>query len=60
MDTSTVPTDPVTLVRQLDPEAIRERLNTLDRERQALLVLLRAANRAKPAVSTSKEGKRDE
>jgi hypothetical protein len=38
-------TDPVELVRQLDPDAIRERLGALDRERSALLVLLRAAQR---------------
>jgi hypothetical protein len=41
-----LPTDPVELVRQLDAEAIRHRLDTLDRERAALLVLLRAAQRA--------------
>jgi hypothetical protein len=42
----TIPTDPVQLVRQLDAEAIRNRLEDLDREREALLVLLRAAQRA--------------
>jgi hypothetical protein len=42
------PTDPVTLVRQLDPAAIRTRLEDLSRERAALLVLLRAAQRARP------------
>jgi hypothetical protein len=40
------PIDPVALVRQLDPVAIRTRLDDLDREREALLVLLRAAQRA--------------
>jgi hypothetical protein len=40
-------TDPVDLVRQLDPDAIRDRLEALDRERDALRVLLRAANRAR-------------
>lgn len=39
-------TDPVALVRQLDAGAIRKRLDDLDRERGALLVLLRAALRA--------------
>lgn len=39
------PTDPVALVRQLDAAAIRERLDSLDGERKALLVLLRAAQR---------------
>jgi hypothetical protein len=38
--------DPVRLVRQLDPEVIRNRLHDIDRERSALLVLLRAALRA--------------
>ena len=40
--------DPVELVRQLDPDTIRTRLEQIDREREALLVLLRAARRAKP------------
>ena len=38
--------DPVELVQRLDAEAIRERLEQLDREREALRVLLRAALRA--------------
>jgi hypothetical protein len=42
------PTDATALVRQLDPDAIRQRLDALDRERSALLVLLRAAIRARP------------
>jgi hypothetical protein len=41
-----IPDDPVQLVRQLDAEAIRDRLDDLDREREALLILLRAAQRA--------------
>jgi hypothetical protein len=36
-------TDPVQLVRQLDPRLLRDRLNALDAERKALIVLLRAA-----------------
>jgi hypothetical protein len=40
-------TDAAALIRRLDPDAIRERLDALDRERQALLVLLRAAMRAR-------------
>ena len=36
-------TDPVVLIRQLDPDQIRQRLSEMERERQALLVLLRAA-----------------
>jgi hypothetical protein len=39
--------NPVALVRQLDAETIRNRLDDLDRERAALLVLLRAAQRAR-------------
>ena len=35
--------DPVALIEQLDPEAIASRLDKLQHERQALLVLLRAA-----------------
>jgi len=47
MATSTLsPTDPVELVRRLDAEVIRSRLEELDREREALKVLLRAALRA--------------
>jgi hypothetical protein len=38
--------DPIELVRQLDARSIRERIDTLDRERAALMVLLRAAQRA--------------
>jgi hypothetical protein len=45
--THTPPTDAAALVAQLDPDAIRQRLDALDRERSALLVLLRAAIRAR-------------
>jgi hypothetical protein len=38
-------TDPSEFLRRLDPDAIRERIDTINRERQALLVLLRAASR---------------
>jgi len=48
MDTHTPQTNPADLVRQLNPVSIRERLDALDRERQALLVLLRAALRTRP------------
>jgi hypothetical protein len=40
---ATAPTDPVALVRQIKPDHIRHRLRALEAERQALLVLLRAA-----------------
>jgi len=40
--------DPVELVRQLDPVTLSTRLDQIDRERQALLVLLRAARRVRP------------
>ena len=39
-------TDPLKLIRQLNVETIRSRLEALDRERAALMVLLRAARRA--------------
>jgi hypothetical protein len=46
MSTASLPTaDPIVLVQQLDADVIRERLEALDREREALLVLLRAALR---------------
>jgi hypothetical protein len=41
--TSTLPLDPVILIRQLDPKKIRDRLVALAEEQQALRVLLRAA-----------------
>jgi hypothetical protein len=47
MDALTLPDDPVTLVRRLDPAAIRRRLDDLEGERGALLVLLRAALRVR-------------
>ena len=45
MATPTLPPDPVELVRSLDAGAIRARLEAMDREREALRVLLRAAQR---------------
>jgi hypothetical protein len=44
-------TDPVGLIRSLDPSAIRQRIDDLDRERRALLTLLRAA------IASQREGK---
>jgi hypothetical protein len=44
------PADAVQLVRQLDAEAIQHRLAEIDRERSALMVLLRAALRARKQV----------
>jgi len=44
--THPLPPDPIELVRQLDAGVIRNRLDHLDRERAALMVLLRAALRA--------------
>lgn len=41
-------TDAVALVQNLDPDAISDRIDAIDREREALLVLLRAARRKKP------------
>jgi hypothetical protein len=54
-----LPPDPVELVRQLDASAIRQRLDALDRERAALLVLLRAAQRVRNDTSTPDEGTAD-
>jgi hypothetical protein len=47
--------DPIALVRALDADAITARLEKLFHERQALLVLLRAAarNKRRPALPTS-------
>jgi hypothetical protein len=45
METPRTPTDPLTVVRSLDAKAIRKRIDDLDAERQALMVLLRAAQR---------------
>jgi hypothetical protein len=45
--TNLSPTDPVALLSQLDADAIRQKLGAIDRERKALLVLLRAAIRAR-------------
>jgi hypothetical protein len=44
MSNEPLPTlDPVELVRQLDPDVIRARLEEMESERKALLTLLRAA-----------------
>ncbi len=40
-------TDPVALVNSLDADAIRERLDAISREQEALRVLLRAALRVR-------------
>jgi hypothetical protein len=40
---SGIPTDPRKLIKSLDPDSIRERLEEMDGERRALLTLLRAA-----------------
>ncbi len=48
-------TDPKQLIRELDASTIRTRLGELERERQALLVLLRAAKRAKPIQRNAME-----
>jgi len=39
--------DPVELVRQLDVDQIRQRLEALEQDRRALLVLLRAAHKTR-------------
>jgi hypothetical protein len=47
---SSIP-DPVVLVDQLEPEAIRQRIAELDRQSRALRVLLRAAVARERAAS---------
>jgi hypothetical protein len=47
MDATNTTTDLAALINQLDADVIRQRLDTLSRERKALLVLLRAALRAR-------------
>lgn len=51
--TTTLTADPVELIRRLDATVIRSRLEQLGREREALLVLLRAARRAYPDNRTA-------
>ncbi len=50
------PIDPVALIKQLDADAIRCRLAELSRERQALLVLLRAALAARRPQQRDRPG----
>jgi hypothetical protein len=52
MDATLPSIDPVQLVNQLDAEQIRQRLDALNREREALQVLLRAALRIERPPST--------
>jgi len=54
-------TDPIALVHGLDGEAIRARLDALDQERDALLVLLRAtrARERKSRRSTREDATHD-
>jgi hypothetical protein len=47
-------TNPTRLVRELDASAIRARVDELDRERAALMVLLRAARRVQPQSANEK------
>lgn len=46
-------TNPCRLIRELDVNSIRTRLDYIERERGALLVLLRAARRVELARSNS-------
>lgn len=50
-----LPTDPAAPIEQLDTEAIRRRLDAIDRERKALMVLLRAAQRAQRDLPAQQE-----
>lgn len=51
MDAATL-NDPTALIRELRPDAIRERLEAIERERNALRVLLRAALAAERREAT--------
>jgi hypothetical protein len=42
-----LPPNPVALIRSIDPDRIRDRLDEMEAEREALLVLLRAAQAAR-------------
>ena len=57
--TTTPEIDPIELVRQLDPDAIRQRIDVIDRERAALMVLLRAAKRVRRDNESREEGAGD-
>lgn len=46
--TSSAPDDPLQMLRRLDAEVLSARIETLDAERAALMVLLRAARRRTP------------
>lgn len=46
--------DPIALIRQLDPDVISARLEAMERERRALLVLLRAARASHPHAAREK------
>jgi hypothetical protein len=50
------PEDPCALLEQLDPAAIRHRIAELDRERAALVVLLRAADARKRVARHGRVG----
>jgi hypothetical protein len=58
MTTENIPTDPATLIEQLDAEAIRARLAEMDRQSRALRVLLRSAVARQRAAS--RRGQREE
>jgi hypothetical protein len=59
MDTATNPND---LIEQLDPDQLATRLRDLDRDRRALLILLRAARarqRDRSAAPTTPQPSRE-
>ena len=45
MDAPATTPDPVAIIQSLNADSLRERIARLDKERQALMVLLRAAIR---------------
>ena len=54
--TTTKPSpDPVRIINDLDPAEIVRRIDSIDRERAALMVLLRAARRARQPRDTQRD-----
>ena len=51
------PVKAVAVLHALDPAAVRARLDTLARERAALLLLLRAARRPRDPFAARREGR---
>ena len=52
--TPTALSDPVAVIRQIDPDDVRRRLEALEEDRRALLILLRAALIVSPRPTKGK------